>query len=184
MTGLPVGVFDEVVHDLLTAYAALSEEMRARAPLVVVSTSRAVMDPLDELASRLRTKVVLLPRVSDKVLADLYRAAAVFAFPTFNEGFGLPVLEAMASASPVIASTAAAIPEVAGNAAILVDARDTAALRRALAAVLENSDLAASLRARGLKRSAEFSWTRCAEQTSDIYERAYRTRPRSRTTDS
>ncbi len=165
---------------LLRAYALLSEEVRARAPLVVVCTSRAVADPLHELASRLRTRVVLLPRVSDEVLPQLYRAAAVFAFPTFDEGFGLPVLEAMASGTPVIASSAAAIPEVAGNAAILVDPHDIAALRQALTAVLENPELAASLRVRGLKRAAEFSWRLCAEQTSDIYERAYRLRPRSR----
>ena len=164
---------------LLRAYAGLSEEARAGVPLVIVCASRAVADPLDELASRLRTKVVLLPRVSDQVLAQLYRAAAVFAFPTFDEGFGLPVLEAMSSGCPVIASNVAAIPEVAGNAAMLVDPQGTDTLRHALAAVLENSELAASLRAGGLKRSAEFSWHRCAEQTSDIYERAYRVRPKS-----
>jgi glycosyltransferase involved in cell wall biosynthesis len=169
---------------LLTAYAGLPEEIRVRAPLVIVCTGQDVANPLDELATRLRTKVVLLPRVPDKVLADLYRAAAVFAFPTFDEGFGLPVLEAMASGAPVITSSVAAIPEVAGDAATLVDPHDTAALRQALAAVLKNGDLAASLRARGLKRSAEFSWRRCAEQTSDIYERAYRARPRFRTADS
>jgi glycosyltransferase involved in cell wall biosynthesis len=103
----------------------------------------------------------------DDELPTLYAAAAVFAYPSLYDGFGIPPLEAMASGTPVVASTAGALPEVLGDAALLVDPTDEDGLADALQAALEG---AADLRQRGLAQAARYSWDRAAEQTWWVYE--------------
>lgn len=113
-----------------------------------------------------------LGRVPDADLAALYAAATVFVFPSLFEGFGLPVIEAMACGTPVICSNATALPEVAGDAAVLFDpgAPDAGAtLRAALERVLGDAKLRQQLRERGLERAARFSWTETARQTLHLY---------------
>ncbi len=113
---------------------------------------------------------VLFPGyVDDADLPALYSAAAVFVYPSLYEGFGLPPLEAMACGAPVISTHAASLPEVVGDAALLIDPTDTGALALALADVLAQPALQADLRARGLRRAAEFSWERCAAETLAVY---------------
>jgi glycosyltransferase involved in cell wall biosynthesis len=103
-------------------------------------------------------------------LRELYARAACVVLPSLREGFGLPVLEAMACGTPVITSNGSSLPEVGGDAALTVDAGDTAELADAMHRVLVDPDLQADLRDRGLKRAATFSWQRTAEQMSRLLD--------------
>lgn len=116
-------------------------------------------------AARRAGDVRLLGRVSDEDLASLYAGCACFAFPSLYEGFGLPVLEAMAAGAPVLTSNVSSLPEVAGDAALLVDPLDVGAIRDGLARLLGDEALREDLRARGRDRAAGFSWDRTAAET-------------------
>lgn len=116
--------------------------------------------------------VVRLGRVADADLPALYAGADAVLVPSLYEGFGLPLLEALACGAPVIAAAAGALPEVAGDAALLVDPRDAGAWGAAITHLLSDPDLAARLRAAGPRRAAPFTWTRCAEQTLAVYREA------------
>ncbi len=102
-------------------------------------------------------------------LVAAYRAATVLVMPTLYEGFGFPVLEAMACGTPVICSNAASIPEVAGDAGILVDPLSEQEMTDAITSVLDDASLRNSLRERGLRRAQQFTWQRCGEQTLNLY---------------
>jgi glycosyltransferase involved in cell wall biosynthesis len=111
-------------------------------------------------------------RVSDELLRDLYAAAAATVYPSLDEGFGLPLLEAMSCGSPVIASDRSCIPEVARTAAAYINPEDEADIAAALER-FENGDPAlAGLRQLGFDRAAQFSWERCADETIRVYRAA------------
>jgi glycosyltransferase involved in cell wall biosynthesis len=126
----------------------------------------ALIDRLD-LSSRVR----VLGHVPDASLPALYAGASVFTLPSLHEGFGLPVLEAMACGTPVVASNVYALPEVCGDAAELVDPYDVEAIAAAILRILGDAGRAAELRELGLKRAAPFTWQRAAEGHVEGYER-------------
>jgi glycosyltransferase involved in cell wall biosynthesis len=119
---------------------------------------------------KLHKHVRFLGYVSDDTLRVLYRLAALFAFPSLYEGFGLPPLEAMASGTPVVASNQSSLPEVTGDAAVLVDPYDVASIVDGMRRVLSDATLAADLRRRGPARAREFSWARSVDQTRTVYQ--------------
>jgi glycosyltransferase involved in cell wall biosynthesis len=121
---------------------------------------------------RLAQEVAFVGRVSQEDLVWLYNAARCFAFPSLYEGFGLPPLEAMACGTPVVASNAGAIPEVVGQAGLLVDPQDVGGWAEALARVWTEEALRADLRARGLERTALFTWGKAAQETLAVYREA------------
>jgi glycosyltransferase involved in cell wall biosynthesis len=110
--------------------------------------------------------------VSEPELEGLWDLARVFVYPSLYEGFGMPVLEAMARGVPVTCSNASSLPEVAGEAALLFDPNDETAIATALRRLLDDGALAADMRERGLERVKQFSWQRTASLTLDSYSRA------------
>jgi glycosyltransferase involved in cell wall biosynthesis len=120
-------------------------------------------------AARSRDRIRMPGYVPPAELANWYAQAAIFAFPSLDEGFGMPVLEAMAGGTPVIASNRSAIPEVAGDAAWLVDPEDTDELADALVALTQDPERRADLSRRGLARAAQFTWAEAVEKTWQVY---------------
>lgn len=133
----------------------------------------------DEIGTEVRKlglgERVLLPGyIPDDDLPALMSGALVFVFPSLYEGFGLPVLEAMACGTPVVSSEVSSLPEVAGEAALLVDPLDTDALAETLLRIVEDADLRRDLVTRGLQQVQRFSWRRCAQETLQVLEEAGR----------
>lgn len=119
--------------------------------------------------SQYRGDVILTDYVPEADLPGLYSGALAFVYPSIFEGFGLPVLEAMACGTPVITSNSSSLPEVVGQAGLMVDPFDEEALARAILRVVEDAQLRAQLSAQGWRQAAKFSWRRTAELTLDVY---------------
>ena len=154
-------------HGLAEAFAKLPTTMRRSHRLVLACEMRA-----DARAEAMRTvkrlgigaSLVLAGEVSDATLAALYRGCSAFAFPSLYEGFGLPVLEAMRCGAAVVAGDNSSLPEVVGDAGLLADASDPSAFASAVARVLGDPKLSATLRAKAIARASGFSWSVVAEK--------------------
>jgi glycosyltransferase involved in cell wall biosynthesis len=162
------------VFRLLEAYAAARRGAGIQAPLVMVGppppTTRATKATARRFA--LGAEIRRLEWVPDDDLPVLYSAATCLAYPSLAEGFGLPILEAMACGTPVLTSACSAMPEVAGDAALLVDPRSTEQIAAGLVRLLTEPDLRDELRSRGLARAREFTWERAARATEATYREA------------
>jgi glycosyltransferase involved in cell wall biosynthesis len=148
---------------LIAAWSSLDEGARAGRVLALVGPTGWDAAPI--LAAARDQGAQLLGRVSEDELRALYAGASAFAYPSLYEGFGLPVLEAMAAGAPVLTSNVSSLPEVAGDAALLVDPTDVSAIGAALTRLLSDPALADDLRTRGHSRAASFSWERTARET-------------------
>ena len=155
---------------LVRAWRRLPADLAARHRIVFFSRRPDPPAIIHEAVAAGQAVLLIRPERPD--LVALFSQAAAFVFPSWIEGFGIPILEAYTCGAPLIASTAGSIPEVAGDAALLMDAEDDAALAQHLTRVLSEPELAADLRARGFARAAEFSWARAAQETLAAYARA------------
>lgn len=158
---------------LLHAWRVARDELAGR-QLVIVGTERdqRYASELRELIGRLGIgeDVVWVGGVSNEETVNFYRAADLLVYPSFNETFGLPILEAMASACPVVTSSISSMPEIAGGAALLADPHDPRSIARAM---VDGCGIAASrLRTEGILRAGQFTWAVVAQATLDAYREA------------
>jgi glycosyltransferase involved in cell wall biosynthesis len=155
---------------LLEAAAILGAEIPVRIRIIGPDGHQAaqIRDHLAHKAHR-GVEAEVAGWVDEATLADEYRAADVFVYPSIYEGFGLPVVEAMACGVPVVTSTGGSLPEVAGDAALIVDPYDVAGLADAILRIASDRRLAMGLRIRGIARAASFSWDRSAASHVAVY---------------
>jgi glycosyltransferase involved in cell wall biosynthesis len=139
--------------------------------LVLAGVDRGAGEALCAVASEAGAPEAVVPLgvVSEPVLHALYRCATALVYPSRYEGFGFPVLEAMASGTPVIASNAASIPEIVADAGLLLDPDDREAWTAALVDVVNDEELRTRMRAAGLARASAFTWSRTARLTMNVY---------------
>lgn len=161
--------------NLLALIGALAQIPADRRPVLVIPGYPTAHE--SELRARagelgIAGDVRLPGWISGAELEGLWSIARAFVFPSLYEGFGLPVLEAMARGVPVVCSNASSLPEVAGDAALLFDPHDEAAIAAAISRLFTDEDLRARLRTRGEARARQFTWERTARLTLESYERA------------
>ncbi len=178
---LYLGGFDQRknVIQLLEAYRYVSKAEGPEAPLVIAGTEPKWAEPLfpnlrEAARERDLNDEVLrwIGRVDEADKPALYRLASVFVYPSLYEGFGLPVLEAMASGTPVVASQIPVMEEICGDGAYLVPPGDARKMGGAILALLGQRDLRETQRSRGLARATHFQWRKTAKETLAVYERA------------
>lgn len=168
-TVLYVGNYDERknVDQLVKACKTLDQE--GTNLHLALAGSNPPEPQLSELAGDFRGDISFLGYVPDQDLEALYGAADLFVYPSAYEGFGLPVLEAMACGTPVITSDRSSLPEVVGDAGITVDPVDTTELAEAIARVISSEQLRADMRSDGLERAKKLNWKHTAQSTLDVY---------------
>jgi glycosyltransferase involved in cell wall biosynthesis len=163
--------------NLLEAFALLRRQGKFSGQLVVVGMKGWMSDGLKEFVSKLRVgrSVKFLGFVSDDELRLLYNKAEVFVFPSFYEGFGFPIVEAMSCGAPVVTSNTSSCAEVAGDAALTVSPRNPEEISGAIARIIGDPSLRHSLIERGLARSEDFSFLKMAQETLNVYQDVCRT---------
>jgi glycosyltransferase involved in cell wall biosynthesis len=153
---------------LIEAFEALPEQWRL--VLAGAPSGYAAGAILDRArASRASERIEITGYLAAPAIEQLYARASIFAFPSLDEGFGIPVLEAMARGLPVVTSNSSALPEVAGDAALLVSPHDTSEIAAALLRLAQNADLRQDLAARGEARARAYTWTRAVTSTYSVY---------------
>jgi glycosyltransferase involved in cell wall biosynthesis len=163
---------------LIRAYATLEPDVR---PALVLAGPVDPWNPegwdlvrpaLGALAPDVRERIVLTGYVPERHKVALVSGAEALVYPSLYEGFGLPVLEAMACGVPVLTSNVSALPETAGDAAMLVDPHDEASIADGMARLLTDADLRERLRAAGTLRASAFGWDDTARRTAEVLHRA------------
>ena len=157
---------------LLAAFSILRRTYERPCKLVIVGRKGWLTGGVRrELAEKeIERDVILTGFLPDSVVTSLMQEARVFAMPSLYEGFGLPLVTAMACGTPIAASNAGAIPEVVGDAGLLFDPYDVDAMAEALRRILTSSSLAGQLAEAGKRRREQFSWAKCAEATVEVYK--------------
>lgn len=182
---LYLGGFDrrKNVPSLLQAYTMVARGMGPDCPLIIAGRLPAEVSPLfpdvQQLVKdlKLMDSVDFIGEVDEQDKPALYTLASCFAWPSWYEGFGLPVLEAMACGTPVVAGNRGSLPEIVGDAGFLVEPDDVNRMAGAIIASVIDEPLRQAHRARGLAQAAKFSWQKCAAETVAVYRQVLRHGP-------
>lgn len=159
---------------LIEAYGRLPTRLRQQHPLVIVGARGWLTGELERRLEPMERggQIKRLGYVPQEDLPSIYAGAHAFAFPSLYEGFGLPVLEALASGTPTLTSNRSSLPEVAGDAALLVDPEDVDALTTGLEHLLTDTEWRTGAVECGLRQASLFSWERCVDETVAVYRQA------------
>ena len=155
---------------LATAFAVIAKDDKTIG-LVIAGKMGWMMDKLSGVVERLglASRVIFTGFILEEEKPVLLSLCTIFVYPSLYEGFGLPVLEALACGAPTITSNTSSLPEVAGAAAILIDPTDTAAMTAAMQRLLDDETLREEVRARGLEQASKFTWGKTASLTANVY---------------
>ncbi|MBR0257507.1 MAG: glycosyltransferase family 4 protein [Synergistaceae bacterium] len=154
------------VESLVKAYALLPERLRAEYRLLITNPSDSVKECIDQ--SGIAGNVHFLHNVPEKDKPAIYREASLFVWPSFYEGFGMPVTEAQAAGIPVVCSNATSMPEAAGDGAVFFDPENVGEIKAAIERCLEDENLRRELVAKGYENVKRFSWDESARKFHDI----------------
>jgi glycosyltransferase involved in cell wall biosynthesis len=156
---------------LVRAFARRADEFKGRQLVLVGDSVHRFGDMAQTIAQcGVEGRVICPGRLPIEDITRLYSHADLFVFPSLYEGFGMPVLEAMACGAPVVTSSRTSMPEVAGEAALLVNPENDDELAEAMVRILRDTPLRESLRAKGFERAKQFTWERAARQTVEVYK--------------
>lgn len=153
---------------LLDAWKQLGGDVRREFDLVVAGPAGWIPEATMQ---RIRTETTYLGYVPEADLPGLTAGATAFVYPSLYEGFGFPVVQAMAAATPVISSNSSCLPEIVGDAGLLVDPRSAGEIAAAVTRVLESQALRAELSGKGRRRARRYSWEACAQQSLEFFRR-------------
>jgi alpha-1,3-rhamnosyl/mannosyltransferase len=158
---------------LLTAFQSLPRHLKERHSLVIAGAKGWLSNGLRKVLHSFENdnNSILTGYVPQSHLPDLYRGASLFVYPSFYEGFGLPVIEAMACGVPVVASNTTSLPEVVGDGGILVNPYHPDELKEAMLKLLEDPGSRKEMAEKGLERAKLFSWEKCAHGTFAVYQK-------------
>jgi glycosyltransferase involved in cell wall biosynthesis len=163
---------------LIQATAQADRLLGGDLQLLILGSPAAFSLPIDIQGEAkrcgLQGRVIQVEFVSDEELLALYNACGLFIYPSLYEGFGLPVIEAMACGTPVACSDTTSLPEVAGDAAVYFDPEEVEDIAGAIVSIMSDDERRAELRLAGMERAASFSWGKAAERTVQVFEEAIR----------
>ncbi|HPU30014.1 MAG TPA: glycosyltransferase family 1 protein [Syntrophorhabdaceae bacterium] len=160
------------IKGLIKAYSILPQSFQKELPLFIVGYEGWNNKVVDEMIKKNKNILILDSVSNNNELAELYKNASVFVFPSFYEGFGFPPLEAMACGCPVVVSNTSSLPEVCGDAAYYVDPHNTESIAKGIISVVEDTDLRKNMIQKGLERVKLFTWKKSAHKHQEVFKKA------------
>jgi glycosyltransferase involved in cell wall biosynthesis len=156
---------------IIDCYIKLKKENRIRDKLIIVGKTGWHFKEIIDIPEKLSDSIIFKGYIPEEQLIELYQQAKFFIYPSLYEGFGLPIVEAMASGCPIITSNVSSIPEVAGDAAFYINPKSNRQLIDGILKLSGDGNLRQKLALKGLKQAKKFSWKQCAEKTILLYEK-------------